>query len=283
MRTRFRALTLCCLFGAAGSAWAQWTPMNPVTSLQRQTDGIVLPLQTGVLKLQVCSDSIIRVRYALTAAFPEAADPVVVKSSWSPTRWSVAEAGDLITLATERMSVVIDRKDSSLSYKSLDGKSLVQEASRKLMPVKVNGEDTYRAESFLNIYGSREGLYGLGQQQAGVWNHRGNIGGAVPGQLQHRRALHGLEQRLWHLLEQRLAQPVQQPLRQLPVHQLRGGRRHRLLLHLRPRAGPGGGGLSRADRATRPCSGSGPTASGSARTATRPRPRFWAWRRSTAS
>ena len=50
---------------------------------------------------------------------------------------------------------------------------MVQEATRKLTPVKVNGEDTYRAESFINIYGSREGLYGLGQHQAGVWNYRG--------------------------------------------------------------------------------------------------------------
>ena len=39
--------------------------------------------------------------------------------------------------------------------------------------MKVNGEDTYRAESFVNIYGSHEGLYGLGQHQAGVWNYRG--------------------------------------------------------------------------------------------------------------
>jgi alpha-D-xyloside xylohydrolase len=42
-----------------------------------------------------------------------------------------------------------------------------------MTPIKVNGEDTYRAESFVNIYGSHEGLYGLGQHQAGVWNYRG--------------------------------------------------------------------------------------------------------------
>src|SRR5260221_12931056 len=41
------------------------------------------------------------------------------------------------------------------------------------MPVKVNGEETFHAESFFNIYGTREGLYGVGQHQAGVWNYRG--------------------------------------------------------------------------------------------------------------
>ncbi len=42
-----------------------------------------------------------------------------------------------------------------------------------MTPEKVNGEDTYRAESFVSIYGSHEALYGLGQHQAGVWNYHG--------------------------------------------------------------------------------------------------------------
>jgi alpha-D-xyloside xylohydrolase len=37
----------------------------------------------------------------------------------------------------------------------------------------LHDEDAFRAESFINIYGSREALYGLGQHQSGVWNYRG--------------------------------------------------------------------------------------------------------------
>jgi len=72
----------------------------------------------------------------------------------------------------------------------------VQEASRKLTPVKVNGEDTYRAESFVNIYGSREALYGLGQHQAGVWNYRGEAVDMFAGQYQHRGAFSSFKQRI---------------------------------------------------------------------------------------
>ena len=43
-----------------------------------------------------------------------------------------------------------------------------------MTPAKVNGEDTYRAEDNISIYGSEEALYGLGQHQAGVWNYRGD-------------------------------------------------------------------------------------------------------------
>jgi alpha-D-xyloside xylohydrolase len=82
---------------------------------------------------------------------------------------------DDVTLTTSRLIVSVTRKDGAITYRDLEGHQLVQEASRKLTPVKVNGEDTYRAESFINIYGSREALYGLGQHQAGVWNYRGEL------------------------------------------------------------------------------------------------------------
>lgn len=174
MRSRLALLTVCCVLAAAAPARPQWAPMNPVTSHTKDAEGVVLQLQTGVLRLQVCTDSIVRVRYALTNAFPDAPDPVVIKSSWTPVTWSVAESDDAITLSTARLKIVIERRDAAISFRAADGRSLVQEASRKLMPVTVNGEETHRSESFFNIYGSREALYGLGQQQAGVWNHRGN-------------------------------------------------------------------------------------------------------------
>jgi alpha-D-xyloside xylohydrolase len=160
--------------GLAAPAWPQWTPINPVLSVEKQADGIVLPLKTGFLSLQVCSDSIVRVRYALSATFPANANPVVIKSAWPAAKWAIEESGNFVTLTTDRLKIAVDRRDAAVTYRTLEGRQLVQEASRKLMPAKVNGEDTYRAESFFNIYGSREGLYGLGQQQAGVWNHRGN-------------------------------------------------------------------------------------------------------------
>ena len=74
---------------------------------------------------------------------------------------------------TSLLKITVTRKDGAIAYAEVNGGSLVQEASRRLTPEKVNGEDTYRAESFVNIYGSHEGLYGLGQHQAGVWNYRG--------------------------------------------------------------------------------------------------------------
>jgi alpha-D-xyloside xylohydrolase len=83
------------------------------------------------------------------------------------------ESTDEVTIVTSQLKISVARIDGAISYRELDGKQLAKDANRWLMPVNVNGEDTYRAEVFLNIYGSHEGLYGLGQHQSGVWNYRG--------------------------------------------------------------------------------------------------------------
>jgi len=157
----------------ATAAHAQWAPLNPVASVQQQDDGVLFAMKAGALKLLVCTDSIIRVRYSATSAFSNLPDPVVTKSEWLKTRWTMQSTADDVSITTSRLVVTVTRKDGAITYRDLSGAQLFQEASRKLTPVKVNGEDTFRAESFVNIYGSREGLYGLGQHQAGVWNYRG--------------------------------------------------------------------------------------------------------------
>ena len=160
-------------FMLSSGARAQWAPMNPVTSVKQQADGVLFTMKAGTLMVGVCSDSIIRVRYSATSSFPNLPDYVVTKTNWRPTHWTIQSGDDSVTMETSRLKIKISRQDGGITYSDVDGKQLVNEASRKLIPVKINGEDTYHAESFVNIYGSREALYGLGQHQSGVWNYRG--------------------------------------------------------------------------------------------------------------
>ena len=154
-------------------AFAQWSPMNPVVSFEKQDRGLQVAMKIGTLKVEVCTDSIIRVRYSATSTIPMEPDYVVVKKEWPETQWSSESNDEFVTLATSKLKVTMARKDGGITYFDHDGQKLFNEGSRKLTSTKVNGEDTYRAESFINVYGSPEGLYGLGQHQAGVWNYRG--------------------------------------------------------------------------------------------------------------
>jgi len=154
-------------------AQAQWTPRNPVKSFQKQADGVVFTMETGTLKVQVCTDSIVHVLYSPTTSFNEHPDYVILKKNWPAVSWEVQSTDNDVTITTAQLKVVVTKIDGAITYRDSAGQQIVQEASRKLTPVKVNGEDTYRAESFVNIYGSHEALYGLGQHQSGVWNYRG--------------------------------------------------------------------------------------------------------------
>jgi alpha-D-xyloside xylohydrolase len=155
------------------TAHAQWMPMNPVRQVQQQADGVLFTMGTGSLKVQVSSDSVIHILYSPTAAFPKRADFVVVKESWPAAQWTMQSSDESVALTTSLLKVTVAKKDGAITYSEVHGDSLFQELSRHMTPEKVNGEDTYRAESFVGIYGSHEALYGLGQHQAGVWNYRG--------------------------------------------------------------------------------------------------------------
>jgi alpha-D-xyloside xylohydrolase len=171
-RSSLRLLPLVLWFFVSHAA-GQWTPRNPVREVQSQTDGVLFTMHTGTLKLQVCSDSIIHVLYSPTATFPNRPDYVVTRKDWVTPQWTLKSSEEELTISTSRLKVVVSRKDGAITYRDSEDKQLVQEANRSLTPVRVNGEETYRAESFVNIYGSHEALYALGQHQAGVWNYRG--------------------------------------------------------------------------------------------------------------
>lgn len=63
-------LFLLFSLAVAPSLRAQWVPLNPVASVDPQPDGVVLILQSGFLRFQVCSDSIVHVVYSIERGIP---------------------------------------------------------------------------------------------------------------------------------------------------------------------------------------------------------------------
>ncbi|MBV9072539.1 MAG: DUF4968 domain-containing protein, partial [Acidobacteria bacterium] len=162
-------LVSACLFTA--TAWPQWLPLNPVKSASKTTDGVVFAMEHGTLKLQVSSDSIVRVLYFIGDA-PNRKQYLVIKDRW-PAQWTMTESSEAVSVSTSKIKVTIARKDCSILFADANGKKLFQDDQRTLTPVDVNGERTYHAELFSKMWGSYEAFYGLGQHQAGVWNYRG--------------------------------------------------------------------------------------------------------------
>jgi alpha-D-xyloside xylohydrolase len=160
------------LLTASGAA-AQWIPLNPVRSVQQTADGVDFTMHTGTLRIQVCSNSIIHVLYSPTATFAKTPQYVVTKASWAPAQWTMQATEKNVSIETPRMKIVVTRADGSILYNDATGRKLFKDSTRTLTPVEVNGEKTYHAELFSDLWDSSEAFYGLGQHQAGVWNYHG--------------------------------------------------------------------------------------------------------------
>ena len=192
------------IFLTAGLSQAQWIENNPVTAFRQQPDGVQFTMKSGVLRVKVCTDSILHIVYSPAAALPSRTDYVITKTTWPAAKFTVQDGEKGVTISTSRMRVEVNKSDGFLAYSDASGKSLVTQGPNSLTPVTVNGEKTYHAESHIKLWDSREAFYGLGQHQAGVELPR-RIRGYRSGQHQHLRPDAALVQWLWHLLEQQFA------------------------------------------------------------------------------
>jgi alpha-D-xyloside xylohydrolase len=162
------------VFLLAPALSAQWLPVNPVKTVEPQSDGALIVLENGFLRFRVCSDSIVHVVYSLGRSVPEHPDFLVIEKTWPHAEFSLqTDDPKNVTLATSRVKIVVARADSSVIFYDSAGRKLTQENTRTLTPTEVNGEKTYHSERFTNMWDTQEAFYGLGQHQAGVLNYRG--------------------------------------------------------------------------------------------------------------
>jgi alpha-D-xyloside xylohydrolase len=155
-------------------ACAQWVPLNPVREVTTEPNGVLFTLQTGYLRFQIESDSIVHVVYSLEKELSRRQDFLVIKKTWPKTEFAVhTEDGKVVSLTTARLKIEVTRADSSIMFYDANGQKLAQENTRTLTPTEVNGEKTFHAERFTSMWDTQEAFYGLGQHQAGVWNYRG--------------------------------------------------------------------------------------------------------------
>src|SRR6266566_1724211 len=111
LRTLFLYLIPLVAFFPVASQ-AQWNPLNPIRSVQKNSDGVTLLLEKGALRFQVCTDAMVRVLYSPEREFPKVAEYVVIKSEWPQTPFEVTETAEVISLTTSKLKLVVTKKDS---------------------------------------------------------------------------------------------------------------------------------------------------------------------------
>ena len=126
--TKLGLLILLCL--PASMAHAQWRPLNPVVGVRQQPQGVLFAMQTGVLQVEVCNDSVIHVVYSPTSSFPAHHHYAVIKTHWRVTPWTMQSTDAEDSLATSRLKVVVTRKDGTIIFRDATGRRLFQDSGR---------------------------------------------------------------------------------------------------------------------------------------------------------
>ncbi len=147
-------------------------------SIEREPGGVVMHNAGETVRVSVCTPTLIHV--VAGPGNPQGsspAEPWFVKPPCGQGQFDFTRGDKTATLSTPSLHVDFNMELGLLTFKDPSGKTLFAESDReprRYDPVLLNGENVYRVTErfFLD---AQQALYGLGQQQSGVFNSRGSV------------------------------------------------------------------------------------------------------------
>lgn len=149
----------------------KWSWGLSIESYVEEDDGITCICNTGVMKVTICREDIVRIAYSPTSTIPER--PLkIVTAEWETPQFGTSEEGDMIILATGRIKVKVSKPTANITYTDLADDVILSEYAKSANRATVEGVSTYTLHGEFNSPAD-EGLYGLGQHLEGKMNYKG--------------------------------------------------------------------------------------------------------------
>ena len=133
---------------------------DPVTSVREFPSGLELQTDAGNLTVEPWSDVVIHVRFG-PAGYRGNYNPSVIAAP-GKVRFNIRQTADASILSTPKLSVRISKATAAVSFADADGKTLLQEADRRI------GKGT------VETFGTRTPIFGLGQHVNGLLDYSGS-------------------------------------------------------------------------------------------------------------
>lgn len=165
-------------------------------SFEREGNSILIKLgkqsetDPALLKVEVCTDNIIRITASPGESFSTRPSLMVDKTEWEEVGWSIIEKNNWLELSTSKLDVKINVKNGAVEFYDKNGNTLLKEmigGGKIFTDAVVMEEQTYHIQQ---LFDSPEGeaFYGLGAHQNDVFNYKGhnvdlwqyNIVNAIP-------------------------------------------------------------------------------------------------------
>lgn len=150
-------------------------------AIDKESDGIILKIakQQGtdahLIKVQVCSDNIIRVIASPGDKFSHRQSLMASQTNWPPVPFTTTEKEKIIELSTSKLIIKIHKQTGAVTFYDKSGNLILDErAGGKIInPAVVMGENTYNIRQVFNSP-EEEAIYGLGAHQNNIWNYKGH-------------------------------------------------------------------------------------------------------------
>ena len=134
-------------------------------------DQVLIPCADQTVRLQVVAPDIVRVSAVPDGKFSDRKSLAVVPQAGC-REFKVTEAGGKVRLATGSLVVEVNKAAGTLNLSRADGTPLLQEGSFSFEPIEVEGKKAWSVRTSF-VSDPEESIYGLGQHQAGEFDHKG--------------------------------------------------------------------------------------------------------------
>jgi alpha-D-xyloside xylohydrolase len=135
-----------------------------VLSYKKDSDGVTCTLDKGLMKVKLCFDNMVEVKYTTLPLFIEKASLVITNDFKTAPGFSVSENGSELVLTTSKLKVVINKQTNAIKYTDLSGNTVLAEdeqQNKTMTEATVAGIDVYNCSTqFLSP--ADEALFGLG-------------------------------------------------------------------------------------------------------------------------
>ena len=135
-----------------------------VIFFKKEQGGVTFTLDKGLMKVKVCSDNIVEVKYTLLPVFPSIKS-LVINNEWRGiTKFTVSENKDDIIISTSNLKILVNRVTNAIKFTDLYGVTILAEDGengKKMTSTEIAGLQVNNCiTQFLSP--ADEALYGLG-------------------------------------------------------------------------------------------------------------------------
>jgi alpha-D-xyloside xylohydrolase len=143
------------------------------STIEKTEKGIIYQTAKGFIKLEVCSEYIIRVVISPVKSLEQKESLMIANYPVQDTKWTTEETENYISVITDKLIARIDKLNNTVSFYDRSNKLLLKGTGHSLEKETVDDESFYQIQQNFE-FSPIEAIYGLGQFQDGLMNYRGH-------------------------------------------------------------------------------------------------------------